>query len=347
MQFDLKEQEFKKLRLLQRKERNTRRFKKLTVLIMLHNNYKISEIELALGLDDNTIRKYVSTYREKSLEVYLSDNYVGCVGKLSKEQEDQLAIHLEENLYSDADWIRIYVNETFGVNYSLSGITKLLHRLEFVYKQTKTIPSKADETSQKEFLEKTLSPILKEVDTGDSVVYYSDGCHPTHNTKSGYGWIRKGQEFEVDCNSGRQRININAAINAMKPEHLVWETTATINAQSTQRICRQLLKKHPNKKIYLICDNARYNRNKMLKEWSSEQRIEFIYLPPYSPNLNLIERLWRLMRKEVINNNYYDTYSKFKTGVEEFLENSKCYKTELRSLMTLNFRTVGGTSFYA
>ena len=85
----------------------------------------------------------------------------------------------------------------------------------------------------------------------------------------------------------------------------------------------------------------------MLKEWSSEQRIEFIYLPPYSPNLNLIEGLWRLMRKEVINNNYYDTYSKFKTGVEEFLENSKCYKTELRSLMTLNFRTVGGTSFYA
>ena len=114
-----------------------------------------------LGLDDNTIRKYVSTYREKSLEVYLSDNFVGCVGKLSKEQEDQLAIHLEENLYSDADWIRIYVNETFGVNYSLSGITKLLHRLEFVYKQTKTIPSKADETSKRSFWRKLYHLYLK------------------------------------------------------------------------------------------------------------------------------------------------------------------------------------------
>jgi len=86
MQFDLKEQELKKLRLLQRKERNTRRFKKLTVLIIVHNNYKISEIELALGLDDNTIRQYVSSYREESLEDYLSDKYVGCVGKLDKEQ---------------------------------------------------------------------------------------------------------------------------------------------------------------------------------------------------------------------------------------------------------------------
>lgn len=67
----------------------------------------------------------------------------------------------------------------------------LLHRLGFVYKQTKGVPSKADEAKQAEFLKKQLPALLEEVEAGDAVVYYSDGCHPTHNTKTGRGWIRK------------------------------------------------------------------------------------------------------------------------------------------------------------
>jgi transposase len=120
----------------------------------------------------------------------------------------------------------------------------------------------------------------------------------------------------------------------------------TINAQSTQELCRQLLKKHQQKKIYVVCDNARYNKNKMLKQWVEKHRIELIYLPAYSPNLNLIERLWRLLRKKVINSTYYETYDKFKNGISNFLENIKSYKTELRSLLILNFRTVDGTSVH-
>lgn len=347
MQFQLTTDEYKKLRKLQRHERNSRNYKKITVLIMLHNDYKINDIESALGLDDNTIRRYASLYSEAGLMEYLQDHYVGCSGKLSIEQESELVFHLAENLYIDSNLVRSYVCSMYGVQYSQSGITKLLHRLGFVYKQTKSVPSRADEAAQQDFLESTLPDIVKEVKAGKALLYYADGCHPTHNTKSGRGWILKGKDFEVDCNSGRQRVNINAAINAFKPEHIVYETTDSINAQSTQRLCRQLLKKHANKKIYLVCDNARYNRNKMLSEWVKGQRIEFVFLPPYSPNLNLIERLWRLMRKEVINSIYYDTYSKFKIEIEHFLNNGKTYKKELRSLLTLNFRTVGGTSFYA
>ncbi len=347
MEFQLNKSEFNKLRSLQRKERDNRRYKKLTVLVMLHSKYEIVQIEIALGLDDNTIHRYVNLYKAKGLYAYLKDNYVSFQGKLNTEQEAEITAHLESNLYVDAKLICVYVKELYGITYCVSGMTKLLHRLGFVFKQTKAVPSRANDTAQQEFLDDTLTPILEEIEQGEAVLYYADGCHPTHNTKSGRGWIRKGQNFEVDCNSGRQRVNINAAINALKPEHLVYETTETINAQSTQRICRQLLKKHPSKKIYLVCDNARYNRNKMLCGWASEQRIELIYLPAYSPNLNLIERLWRLMRKEVINSIYYDTYSKFKTKIETFLKSSKKYKNELRKLMTLNFRTVGGTSFYA
>ena len=340
-------EEVEELRRIQKKDRfYRRRFLKATVLLMLHHNFTISEIEVSLGLDDNTIRRYVKAFKEKGLKSYMQDGYVPYSGKLSDEDEQALAAHLDENLYEDAKAVCDYVEKTFGVRYTISGMRDLLHRLGFVYKQTRSVPSKADEAAQVEFLEETLPALLEEVEAGTAEVYFADGTHPTHNTKNGRGWIRKGKDFEIDCNSGRKRFNVNAATRAIKPEHIVSDYPESVNAQSTQRLCRKLLKKHPGKKIYFVCDNARYYRCAWLQEWAADQRIEFVFLPAYSPNLNLIERLWRLLRKKAINSIYYDTYDKFRDGIIHFLENIKDYKEEVRSQLTLNFRTVGNTSVH-
>lgn len=346
--FKLDIESYRRLRQMQKKANlHPRRYKKVTVLIMLHQKHSVSVIEAALGLDDNTIRRYVRGYEKRGLDNYLKDGYIPFSGRLSKEDEQALSDHLEEYLYPDAKSICAYVKEQFGVIYTVSGMTKLLHRLGFVYKKSKAVPSKADESAQVEFLQETLPGLTAEVEAGNAVIYYADGCHPTHNTKTSRGWIRRGQNFEIDCNSGRKRVNINAAINALKPEHLVYDLADSINAQSTRRLCRKLLRKHPKKTIYLICDNARYNRNKMLQNWAADQRIEFIFLPAYSPNLNLIERMWHFMRVKIINSIYYEKYEDFRIGIIQFLSEIKKFKVELRSLLTLNFRTVEGTSVHA
>jgi len=239
--------------------------------------------------------QYVATYlafSRRGCKDYLSDNYVPYSGKLTSLQEEALGTHLDEKLYLDVKPFIAYVQEQSGHNYYISGMLDLLHRIGFSYKHTKAVPSKADEEAQLDFLTNLLPGLPEQMQAGSAEIYYSDGCHPTHNTKTGRGWIRIGQEFEVDCNSGRKRVNINGAIRASKPEHLVYDVTDTINAQATQRLCRKLLKKHPGKKIYLICDDARYNRCHWLQDWAVDQRIEFIFLPTYSPNLNLIERYW-------------------------------------------------------
>lgn len=347
MTYDLDKLEYNKLQQMQRDpDLSRRRYRKVTVLVMLHQDYKIEAVEAALGLDDNTIRRYWSGYKEEGLEVYLSDNYVPYAGKLTDEEETELVSHLVEHLYLDVKPIIDYVHDKYGITYTVSGMRDLLHRLGFVYKQTKAVPSKADEEAQKRFLEERFPELLAEVKAGNAELYFSDGTHPTHNTKTGRGWILKGTEFPVDCNSGRQRLNINGAVRATKPEHIVYDEAKTINAQSTKRLCQKLLKKHPKKKIFLVCDNAGYNRCKWLLEWAQDQRIEFVFLPAYSPNLNLIERLWRLLRKEAINSMYYESFQEFKQAILDFLDKPKLYKTELRSLLTLNFRTVGNSSYY-
>ena len=285
---------------------------------MLYKEVSVSDIQDFLGIDDNTIYRYVKAYQKVGLQSYLKDGYIPYSGKLAEEQERQLSAHLIEHCYPDAKSICAYVEQEYGVRYTPSGIVPLLHRLGFVYKRTKVVPSKAKEEEQIAFLNQTLPNLLDQADKGEAVVYFSDGCHPTHNTKSSRGWIKAGQDFEVDCNSGRRRVNINAAVNALKPEHLVYDIADTINAQSTRRLAQKLLRKHPRKTIYLICDNARYNRNKMLQQWAKEKRIEFVFLPAYSPNLNLIERLWRLLRSKAINSIYYEKYQEFRQSIIPF-----------------------------
>ena len=80
------------------------------------------------------------------------------------------------------------------------------------------------------------------------------------------------------------------------------------------------------KKIYIVVDNARYYRNKKVTEYTADSRIEMKFLPPYSPNLNLIERLWKLLRRKTINNQYYDTFDKFRNAVLGFFEKSENMK---------------------
>ena len=99
--------------------------------------------------------------------------------------------------------------------------------------------------------------------------------------------------------------------------------------------------KHPNAScIYIISDNAKYYHNRELKEWAENSRIKQIFLPPYSPNLNLIERLWKFLRKKVINTGFYRNKAEFRLAIKKFFAKIGDYREELESLLTLKFRLV-------
>ena len=101
-----------------------------------------------------------------------------------------------------------------------------------------------------------------------------------------------------------------------------------------KRLEKNNLKKE---RIYVVVDNARYYRCALVKEYLDTSKIELLFLPPYSPNLNLIERLWRLLKKTVLYNRYFETYEEFRKTVLSFFKNIKRYRAELKTLMTLKF----------
>ncbi len=308
---------------------------RINSIILLGTGWTQAQVSEALLLDERTIRRYVKAYREDGIEGLLEVRFQGSQCHLTLEQIRQLDEQLQNNLYTHVRDIRRYIRSTFGVTYSISGATQLLKRMGFVYKMPKHVPGKADRQAQEAFVAQYEN--LKEHKQPEDPIYFMDAVHPQHNSVPAYGWIKKGHEAELKANCGRQRLNINGVIDVATFKTVV-RFDDTINADSTIALFKQVERKHRKANtIYIIADNARYYRARVVKEYLETSRIKLIFLPAYSPNLNLIERLWKYFRKVVMHNQYYQTLLDFTKATEAFFANIKEHRTSLRSLLTENF----------
>jgi len=104
-----------------------------------------------------------------------------------------------------------------------------------------------------------------------------------------------------------------------------------------------LAARHPQAEtIGVVLDNATYNRAASVREWLAAEgcRIKLFYLPPYAPNLNLIERLWWFFTKKTLWNTHYPTLADFKTAIRDFFSHQEQWKAEITSLITNRFHFI-------
>ena len=126
--------------------------------------------------------------------------------------------------------------------------------------------------------------------------------HQIHNSENVYCWQFKGRKGtkKIPSNTGRRRINIIGGISTITFESTTIITEKNCNKDIIVEFIVKLRKQYPNaKRIYMILDNAKYNRAKTVTKQAKESGVILIYLPPYCPNLNLIERLWKFLRKRL------------------------------------------------
>ena len=275
------------LRQAQRACRGKAGYVPVTVLLMLDRGRAVAAVAEDLGLDEATVYRYAQTYRLKGLAGYLAAEQPGYWGLLNSVQLAGLCQELGQTLYTDCRAIAAWLATTYDVRYSVSGLTDLLHRLGYSYKLTTAMPCQADAAKQTAFLADTLAPLLAAAQVGEAVVYFADAAHPTHNTRATHVWTQTGKERPLLTGSGRERVNRNAALNAHYPTQVHLDETDCVNAESTQRLYEQLLVAHPEGPVYVVCDNARYYKNQALTAWLVNKRLVQVFLPSYSPNLNL------------------------------------------------------------
>jgi transposase len=338
VRFELPENERKVLREIQR-QNNKRDYVKATVLLMLDLGETPPKIAVCLGIDDATVYRHLENYQANGFDKFLGNNYFGYWGKLSSFQIVELRKELKERLYESCQEICDWVEQRFLVKYTAEGMCDLLHRIGYVYKKTKQIPMKVDEVVQAEFIEHFKQ--LQAEKTKKEVHYFIDGVHPTLNSEASYGWIEKGEEHQILSNSGRTRMNILGALNPNDITDIFKKEYKTINSESAQDFFEEIGKRNPQAtKIRIIIDNAKYFKKLEKDDLIADKRIEIVWLPTYAPNLNLIERLWRFMKKKVLKNKFYGTAKGFRAKVEEFFDKIADYKTELETLLTCNFGVI-------
>ena len=282
-------------------------------------------------LDTETLRNYRDSYNEGGLKELLTRNYKGRKGALSESQKRELKAHLSEYTYHEVKKIIAYVKKQYNVSLKATRMRDILSELGFVYKKPKIVPSKVDPIKAMNFLQK-----YEALRRSGNPLYFMDGVHPQHNSQPSHGWILKGEEKGLLSNTGRRRLNINGAVN-VETQSLVVRSDASVNAQSTIKLFKQLERRHQSEeKIYIICDNAGYYRSQLVQTYlKASKKIELVFLPPYSPFLNLIERVWKYFKKRVIYNRYYEKFSDFKKACLNFFKRS--HRRALRKILTEKF----------
>lgn len=188
-----------------------------------------------------------------------------------------------------------------------------------------------------------MDPRLKEAKENKRTVLFLDAAHFVHAPFVGFVWCLT--RVFIKSPSGRQRFNVLGAINAVSLELITVLNTTYINADSICELLKKIKKQYGEKTITVILDNARYQKCKLVMELAAKLKIELLYLPTYSPNLNIIERLWKFVKNDCLYSKYYENFVNFKRAIILSLEEIQTKKKEnIKSLMTLKFQTLKKTA---
>ena len=316
-----------------KKERDGRVRDRIKAVLAHDDGYTYSEIAKILLLDDETIRRHISDYF--SAHKIIPENG-GSQSYLNKAETLALKSHLEIKTYLNAKDICAYVKKTFKKVYTVSGMTKWLQENGFRHKKPHGVPAKADLQKQEEFIAKYNE--LKNTVKSDEIILFGDSTHPQHQTKLAYGWIKKGVRKPEKMTACQKRINLIGAID-LKAHHVEYRQVDWVNGESLKVFVTQLCATYPNASaIHLILDNAGYHKSEDFLKFIATTKIKIHYLPPYSPNLNPIERLWKIMHENVTYNRYYAKLSEFTENILGFFENIEDYKSIIQNRINDNFQ---------
>ena len=322
------------LEALARKTKDKKTADRIRIILALADGYRARDVATIFRVNEDTVTKWKNSYQKRRLfSDWLATAHRGYDGKLTRAQEHELEQYVETEMVTDAATLVDYIKDRYDQVYTVNGVTKLLHRLGFVYKQTTLIPGKLDEAKQAAF--KQVYEKLRDELPEDEAIMFGDGVHPSHNVHATKAWIRRGQDKQVPTNTGRKRLNINGALNLETMETVTY-FSETINAEETIHLFDKIQATYPNtRKIHLILDNARYYNNKLIKAYLRKRkcRIKLLFLPPYSPNLNFIERLWHYLKKYIIGTKRRQSFKEFEADIHAFFDNFSDYQDKLRQFI--------------
>jgi transposase len=295
------------------------------------------EICRLVRISENTLRAYLGQFQEGGVERLKRTDWAGTAGELA-EHGAALEDYFRENPPRSTAEAAGAIERLTGVRRGPTQVREFLGKMGLKFRKLGMIPAKADAAEQARFLDEWLWPRLKQAQRLKRVVCFIDAAHFVHGPYLGYLWcfvrlLMRGP-------SGRRRFNVLGAFDAVTHELTTVCNETTINAAVIGELLKKLSARYVGLPVTLVLDNARYQRCAVVQELARSLRIELLFLPPYSPNLNLIERLWKFVKKECLSCRYHEDFTRFKAAIVDCLDGVEGkHKGAIQSLMTLRFQT--------
>ncbi len=295
------------------------------------------EIGRIMRLSQPTVRSYLKTYQVGGLEKLKKLNFYRPTSKLETHREEiktEFAAHPPK---TGNEAVR-RIEELTGIRRSPTQVRKFIQNLGMKRRKVGHVPAKANPEKQKAFLEAELKPRLEEAKQRKRHVFFVDAAHFVMQPFLGFLWCF-ARPF-VRAPSGRKRFNVLGAWHATTLQVVTFTNDTYINSRSVARLMCQIAVEFAGLPITLVMDNVSYQRCHFVRDLATALGIELLFLPPYSPNLNLIERLWRFVKNKCLYSTYYEKFPDFKQAISDCIaESNGKYRQELASLLTLKFQT--------
>lgn len=313
----------------------------MEVLYLKSQEIKHKDICSLCKISKTTLTKYIKQYQLGGVEELKKLLHKGQPSELNN-YSDVFKEYFEKNPPSTVAEASDAIEKLTGVKRSPTQVREFMKRIGLRCLKVGYVPGKSvgeDKVREVEkYRQEFLEPLLEEALNGDKAVFFVDAAHFVHRAYLGFLWCFT-RTF-ICSPSGRKRFNVLGAVNAITKEIITITNETYINSESICELLFKLANLGLNIPIVIILDNAKYQKCQLVKDYAKQLDIQLYYLPSYSPQLNLIERLWKFIRNECLYSKYYANFVDFKSAISNCIATANSEKKEkLDSLLTLNFQT--------
>src|SRR5574341_65363 len=311
--------------------------KKLHVVYLKALGLPHQDIIRIARVSGDSVTRYLKVYAEGGVAA-LCASQLYCPSSALLPHRETLKRHFQAHPPHTVSQASYDIEKLTGIKLSLSACRDFMRkRLGMKCRKMAVIPSKADSDRQKAFLNNTLEPLLEAEKHGRRRVFFVDAAHFVMGAFLGLLWCF--ERLFLKSSSGRKRYNVLGAYSVQGTELITLTNNAYINSDTLVELLTAIHRLHPDTAITLVMDNARYQRCAKVMDKAQELGIDLLFLPPYSPNLNLIERLWKFTKKQCLYNRYYETFHQFKTAIDDCLDKVKStFNEQVKTLLNPKFQ---------
>jgi transposase len=284
----------------------------------------------------NSISEWINLYQQGGIDALMKVNY----GTNKSVLEDHATSIVE--LFTKAPprsigEAMIQIQALTGIQRSYSRVRAFMKRHQFRFLKAGHIPAKVNNTGQQQWVEETLQPVIQAAKNGTVHLLFLDSAHFVLQPFLCCLWCVA--RLFIKASPGRNRINVIGAVHAMTKQISTYSNTTYIGADCLIGFLKQLKQQYQDKPMAIVLDNARYQHCFVVKTFAKSLGIHLLFLPPYSPNLNIIERLWKFTKKKILYARYYDKPALFHHAITSFFETiNQIHQPELETLLTLKFQ---------